>query len=190
MYNIEFSDEQQQAVLGYFAERDIAIDLPFLQGFLFATCVDPNGIEVEQWLKTLTKDDQALDEAIAVALMALHHEISEQVYESGFQLPWHATSPLQQKHSWCEGFLMAATPFYQQLMASPLNDELKQALQVSTEQLGLFSLDEAQLQAYCAQVKQPLAEFIQEQSELAAEFAPAYAELVEVAAVNSGLFEG
>ncbi|MEJ6476000.1 UPF0149 family protein [Pseudoalteromonas piscicida] len=189
MQDFSFTAAHQQCLEQYFSERKLSIDIAFLQGYLFATCIDPNGIEVEKWLKTLTNADPQLDERVAFALMALHHEISEQVYETGFQLPWHSETPLPQKINWAEGFLMAATPFYEQLMSSPLTEEIKQALQMSTEQLGLFALGEQQLTIYCDKIGQSFAEFQTTQAQLANEFAASYAELVEVAAVNSGLFE-
>ncbi|TMN42707.1 UPF0149 family protein [Pseudoalteromonas sp. S2755] len=189
MHDFSFTAADQLNLENYFSARKLSIDIAFLQGYLFATCIDPNGIEVEKWLKTLTNADPELDESIAFALMALHHEISEQVYETEFQLPWNGETPLEQKINWAEGFLMAATPFYEQLMSSPLADDIKQALQVSTEQLGLFALGEQQLTIYCDKVGQSLTEFQLTQAQLAAEFAASYAELVEVAAVNSGLFE-
>ncbi|RRS07242.1 hypothetical protein EAG18_17895 [Pseudoalteromonas sp. J010] len=189
MHNFSFTPAQQHCLENYFSTRKLSIDISFLQGYLYATCIDPNGIEAQQWLKVLTNADPALDESVVFALMALHHEISEQVYETGFTLPWHADTPLPEKINWAEGFLMAATPFYEQLMSSPLADDIKQALQVSTEQLGLFALGEHQLTLYCEKIGQSLEEFQVTQAQLADEFAGSYAELVEVAAVKSGLFE-
>ncbi|WP_440054320.1 UPF0149 family protein [Pseudoalteromonas sp. T1lg65] len=189
MYQFNFTEEHLACIENYLQAHALSTNFAFLQGYLFAVSVSPDGIEVEQWLNVITHNDDSLDEQVAFALMALHHQITEAVYQSGFSLPWNEDTCLSEKESWCEGFLMGAMPFYEKLMASSLDDELKQALSVSTEQLGFFSLGEQQLQAFCTQTGQDLEHLVQQQSELAEEFAPAYAELVEAAAVASGLYD-
>ncbi|MBE0369788.1 MULTISPECIES: UPF0149 family protein [Pseudoalteromonas] len=182
---------QQQAVLNqYFSTRDTAFNLEQVAGYFFAQICSPDATEVEQWMKVITAEDDAISEDVVFALMALHHDISEQVYSDCFCLKWHEDTHYLDCQQWSRGFLLGVTPYYERLIhTQEVSEELKQALQMSTEQLSFFTLEESQVKTYCQQTNTDMTLFIQQQMQLAGEFAGGYAQLIEATAISSGLYD-
>ncbi|KKE80908.1 hypothetical protein N481_10565 [Pseudoalteromonas luteoviolacea S4047-1] len=183
-----------EALLNEYLEQRIqtnseVFELKALQGFLFATVCGPDGIEPEMWLSHVTGGDEKISEDVVFAMLALHHHISEQVFSNGFVLPFDGESSWQDKQLWSTGFLYGCQSYLNKLNESDLlSDELKQALVTSTELLGFFSLEYAQVETYCQSIEVDINEFTTQQYQLAAEVAPAYAELIEQVALGSGLY--
>ncbi|TMO58476.1 UPF0149 family protein [Pseudoalteromonas phenolica] len=189
MLEFSFTEQHKALLTDYLSSTEQALPYAVCEGYLFAIICSPVGIEMEQWLTIVSGGDEQIAEEHVFALMALHHDISERVFSGQFQLPYTsmAVAELQQ---WSQGFLAGIEHFYAGLVNSEvLNDELKQALISSTEQLGFFSLDQSQIAAYCDANNVELNSFCQQQHEIANEFAVAYVQLVENAAVESGLYE-
>ncbi|ALO43576.1 UPF0149 family protein [Pseudoalteromonas phenolica] len=189
MLEFSFTEQHKALLTDYLSSTEQALPYAVCEGYLFAIICSPAGIEMEQWLTIVSGGDEQIAEEHVFALMALHHDISERVFSGQFQLPYTsmAVAELQQ---WSQGFLAGIEHFYAGLVNSEvLNDELKQALISSTEQLGFFSLDQSQIAAYCDANNVELNSFCQQQHEIANEFAVAYVQLVENAAVESGLYE-
>lgn len=51
MHDFSFTAADQLNLENYFSARKLSIDIAFLQGYLFATCIDPNGIELISGLR-------------------------------------------------------------------------------------------------------------------------------------------
>jgi len=188
---LEFSfTEQHKALLeGYLSSSEQALSYAVCEGYLFAIICSPAGIEVEQWLTAVSGGDEQIAEEHVFALMALHHDISERVFSGQFQLPYRSTAVVELQQ-WSQGFLAGIEHFYAELVNSgALNNEMKQALISSTEQLGFFSLEQSQIAQFCDVNGFEIQTFYQQQHELANEFAMAYVQLVENAAVESGLYD-
>lgn len=189
-FEFSYTEAHRSLLLDYLASREGAYNLGQIEGYLFAQICSPNAIEIETWLAEVTAGDTAISEDVIFALMALHHQISEQVYSGHFTLNWQPHIDYAMCHSWSQGFLLAVTPYYEALLgATEVSAELKQALQMSTEQLGFFSLEESQVLDYCQKTSLNSRDFMAQQIELASEFATGYAQLIEAAAVSSGLFD-
>jgi uncharacterized protein YecA (UPF0149 family) len=189
---LEFNyTEQHKALLStYLANRPSAMTLSQAEGYLFALICSPSATEVEQWLNEITANDTQLSEEVVFALMALHHQISEQVFSQQYALPWSEMTAYQSKQEWSIGFLQGAQPYFEYLIqAHGLSEDLKQALQMATEQLAFFSLSSEQVRSYCEQLNCDEHIFVSEQTALAKDFAPSYAQLIENVAVASGLFD-
>ncbi|MFC3034810.1 UPF0149 family protein [Pseudoalteromonas fenneropenaei] len=184
MYQFEFTDSARQLLAQLMKSDPQQRSLAFIEGWLFADICAPQAREAQEWLDALQLAPSPLDEEQVFAFMAFHHHISEQVFaESGYQLPWQDVASWPQLHDWSLGFLAGVARYLDTLLtAQGQSLELQQALQQSTEQLGFFALQSAQITAYCEQ--QGIAEtaFLQQQIDLAAEFAPHYVMLIEAAA--------
>ncbi|OHU86875.1 MULTISPECIES: UPF0149 family protein [Pseudoalteromonas] len=190
MLDFSFTVEHEKLLADYLAARSEAMSLAMTKGYLFALICGPNAVEVEQWLHDISAADDNMDESVVFAFMALHHQISEQVFAGNYQLPWTAHSDYQSRHQWSVGFITAAQPYFEAILtAEKLSNELKEALQVATEQLAFFSLSQSQVSEYCQQINCDETEFLTQQSELAGEFAKGFAQLIEVVAVDSGLYD-
>ena len=192
MNELEFSytEAHQRLLTEYLSMREGAFNLAQVSGYLFAQICSPDAVEVEQWIAIITADDNALAEDVMFAFMAFHHDISERVYTEQYRLEWDKKSSYTCRQHWSQGFLVGAEPYYEKLLnAQTLPDELKQALQMATEQLSFFSLAESQVREYCQKTGVVPMEFIAQQAELASEFANGYAQLIEAAALSSGLYD-
>lgn len=188
MLEFNFTQAHQALLEAYLTGNEKALSYPACQGYLFASICSPAGVEVEQWLAVLTANDDTLEESCVFAFMALHHQISEQVFSGQFDLPW-LTWAFTEKQAWSQGFLMGIEHFYARLVnATNLTDDMRQALMTATEQLGFFSLEEQQVAQFCEQNALVFDDFCMQQALLASDFAPAYAELIEAAAIESGLY--
>lgn len=193
MMDFSYQPAHEALLIAYLDQRmqtnPEVFELKALEGFLFATVCSPDGIEPEMWLSHVTGGDEQISEDVVFAMLALHHHISEQVFSSGFTLPFDEASPWQDKQLWSTGFLHGCQSYLNKLNESEqLSDELKQALVTSTELLGFFSLEYAQVEAYCQSIEADVNDFVTQQFQLAAEVAPAYAELIEQVALGSGLY--
>ncbi|MBQ4878129.1 UPF0149 family protein [Pseudoalteromonas luteoviolacea] len=193
MMDFSYQPAHEALLVNYLSQRaqtypDV-LELKSLEGFLFATICSPDGVEPEAWLSHVTGADEQVSEDVVFALLALHHHISEQVFSSGFALPFDLSSPWSDKQLWSTGFLHGCQSYLNKLNHSDtLSDELKQALVTSTELLGFFSLQLDQVEVYCKSIEVGIETFIEQQYQLASEVAPAYAELIEQVALSSGLY--
>ncbi|MBD1582349.1 UPF0149 family protein [Pseudoalteromonas sp. S16_S37] len=190
MLEFSFTPEHRQLLEHYISQREGAMPLSWVQGYLFASICGPNAVEVEQWLAEITVHDQDIDESVVFAYMALHHQITEQVFAGTYQLPWLNDTEYSLRQLWSMGFLSGVQGYFEQLQASnELSSELKEALQMATEQLAFFSLEHSQVSQYCAQSQCDESVFLDQQAQLAQEFAQGYAELIEAVALQSGLYD-
>tara|TARA_Y100000588_G_C14097688_1_gene857355 strand:+ start:572 stop:1150 length:579 start_codon:yes stop_codon:yes gene_type:complete len=188
MLEFSFTEQHKALLIDYLSSTEQALPYAVCEGYLFAIICSPAGVEMEQWLTITSGGDEQIAEEQVFALMALHHDISERVFSGQFQLPYTSTA-LVELQEWSQGFLAGVEHFYDELVNSAvLNDELKQALISSTEQLGFFALEQSQIAAYCDANDVELNSFYNQQHLIANEFAMAYVQLVENAAVESGLY--
>ncbi|MCG7549101.1 UPF0149 family protein [Pseudoalteromonas sp. Of7M-16] len=190
MMDFNYLPAHETLLTQYLEQRPEALNLRALEGFLFAIVCSPDGVEPEMWLSEVTAADEHISEEVVFALLALHHQISEQVFTQGFSLPFTLSSSWQDKQQWSVGFLHGCQGYLNKLsQCEQLSEELQQALVTSTELLGFFSLGHDQIEAYCQSIEADINAFVEQQYQLAAEIAPAYAELIEQVAVNSGLYD-
>ena len=192
MLDFIYTKEQQTQLEDFLTatDDDRAMSLMMAQGYLFALICGPSPLEVEQWLEEIVPDRAPFDEQIVFAFMALYHDISEAVFNDSYTLPIGTHYDYSTIQQWSMGFLHGVNSYFQLLLdASRVPKELKEALQMSTEQLSFFSLEFQQIETYCKANKLVVTAFITQQLELANEFAPGYAQLIEAVAVESGLFD-
>jgi len=157
MLEFSFTAQHKALLTDYLSSTELALPYAVCEGYLFAIICSPAGIEMEQWLTTVSGGDEQIAEEHVFALMALHHDISERVFSGQFQLPY-ASKAVVELQQWSQGFLAGIEHFYAELVNSVvLNDELNS--------------------------------FCQQQHAIANEFAMAYVQLVENAAVESGLYD-
>ncbi|CAH9066498.1 hypothetical protein PSECIP111951_03826 [Pseudoalteromonas holothuriae] len=190
MLEFNFTPQHRQQLNEYIALRDSAMPLSAVQGYLFALICGPDATEVEQWLAQVSGNDLAMDETIVFSYMALHHQISEQVFSGCYQLPCSGEVDYGDRHLWSVGFVHGTSSYFEPLLTSnKVSSEFKEALQMATEQLAFFSLEHEQVAAYCASHDCDEALFVHQQGELAQEFAQGYAQLIETVALESGLYD-
>lgn len=188
MLELTYTSCQRALLKEYFALPNNRMTYEQCEGYLFAIICSPDGIEAEQWLAFVSGQDEHITEEQVFALMALHYDISEQVFNEKFILPYQP-SDFDSLHQWSQGFLIGVENFYSGLVNSELlGNELRQALVLATEQLGFFSLEFAQINQYCEVNAREVSEFCNEQHTLANDFAKNYAQLIETTAVASDLY--
>lgn len=189
--HIPESTPQQEAQLSAFlACQNQAMTLAECQGYLFAVICAPAPLDVHQWLEEMIPDiDGKLPEDMLFSFMALYHKISEQVFATGFKLPYSVGSESVSLTQWCAGFAKGAKPYVENLMhCSQLNAELKEALQSAFTSLSFFALKTEQLTQIAQQNKLSLTDLSQQKYELMGDFSLGFAELIEIVAVESGLY--
>lgn len=188
MLEFSYTEAHQTLLKAYLSQSEQAMPYALCEGYLFATICSPAGIEAEQWLSAVSGGDELIAEEQVFALMALHHDISEHVFNGSFQLSY-GIAEYDSLQQWSQGFLLGIEHFYAGLAnAEPLTDELRQALVAATEKLGFFSLEQTQIKQFCEANNLELENFCAEQHTIANEFAPAYVQIIENAAVASGLY--
>lgn len=193
-----FTPEHAQQLSTFLASHGQAMTLPQSQGYLFAVICSPEPLDVHQWLEVIVPDTQGqLDEQVLFAFMGLYHQISEQVYETGFKLPvslkHHDDNDsyldLDDCQMWCQGFIQGAQAYYNKLsQVTDLDTALLEALQTAYASLGFFALEADVIAAIAKQNNLSEVKLAQSQYELMGDFALGFAELIEIIAVQSGLY--
>ena len=193
-----FTEQHAEQLNNFLAGHSQAMTLAQSQGYLFAVICSPEPLDVHEWLEVIVPNTQGqLDEEILFSFMALYHQISEQVYETGFKLPvslkHHADNDsyldLDDCQMWCQGFIQGAQVYYNKLsQVTGLDAALLEALQTAYASLGFFALDADVIAAIAKQNNLSEVQLAQSQYELIGDFALGFAELIEIVAVQSGLY--
>ncbi|KPH92867.1 hypothetical protein AMS58_20380 [Pseudoalteromonas porphyrae] len=194
----EFTLQHSQQLSAFLASRKGAMTLPQSQGYLFAIICSPEPLDVHEWLEQIIPDIQGqLEEQMLFSFMAMYHQISEQVYETGFKLPVSLQIgadnenylDLHECQQWCLGFVHGSQSYVDKLMqAGSLSVELKEALQTAYASLGFFALEPEVIATIAQKNQLSDAQLSQQQYELMGDFALGFAELIEIIAVQSGLY--
>ena len=194
----EFTQQHGQQLSTYLASRNGAMTFVQSQGYLFAVICSPEPLDVHEWLEQIVPDTHGqLEEQTLFAFMALYHQISEQVYETGFKLPVSllvsdqddSYLDLHECQQWCQGFVQGAQVYIDKLMqADALTTDLTDALQTAYASLGFFALEPQLITTIAQQNQLSEIQLCQQQYELMGDFALGFAELIEIIAVQSGLY--
>ncbi|MEO2281302.1 UPF0149 family protein [Pseudoalteromonas pernae] len=175
--------------------------MPFakVNGYLFALVCAASPIEPDDWLaEVLGKDAAQTDESVLFALMNLHHHVSEQVYDTGFNL--HKSVPLNASWQdnlasnsaislWASGFNLGVSRYIDTLLsAEALEAETKEMLSQAILVLGLFS-SESDFVALAQANAQNEQQFHDQVLDMMGDFSLGFADLIEISAVQSGLFD-
>ncbi len=176
------------------------LSLTAVKGLFFAVVAAPSPVATEDWLDVIfggaAPANMADDKLFAI--IALHNTISEQVYETGAQLPaecvvsavsedcFNAGHPLNE---WAIGFALGAAFYYQDLLdALPEDAEIATILQTAYLSLSYFA---------CAETAQEIAalqqvswqDFNVSILDMMPDFVVAYAQVIEQAAIATGNFD-
>lgn len=194
----EFSAQHGQQLSSYLASHDGAMTLVQSKGYLFAVICSPEPLGVHEWLEQIVPNTNGqLEEQVLFAFMALYHQISEQVYETGFKLPVSlqvngeddSYLDLHECQQWCQGFVQGAQSYIDKLLqADTLTADLTEALQTAYASLGFFALDPQLISTIAQQNQLSDVQLSQQQFAVMGDFALGFAELIEIIAVQSGLY--
>ena len=184
----QFTELHAKQLSTFLDTQPKAMTLLQSQGYLFGVICSPEPLEVHQWIEQILPDmANDLDEDVLFLFMALYHQISEQVFEVGYKLPTQFDAFFCK--SWSEGFLKATTIYTQKLLsAKQLEAQYKEALQSSQATLSFFALEGQVIRQIAVQNNTDEALLCQQQYELMGDFALGFAELIEIVALNSGLY--
>jgi len=184
----QFTEQHAKLLSEFLTTQPGAMSLIQSQGYLFGTICSPEPLEVHQWLEQIlpnTAND--LDEDMLFLFMALHHQVSEQVFELGYKLP--AEFDLEFCQQWSAGFLTASQTYTHKLLQSEqLDIQYKQALESAQATLSFFALDAPTIAQIAQQNNIDELHLCAQQYELMGDFALGFAELIEIVALNSGLY--
>lgn len=184
----QFTQAHAQQLNSFLQTQSQAMSLTQSEGYLFGVICSPEPLEVEQWLgHILPNTDNTLDEEIVFLFMALYHKISEQVFEVGYTLP--AIFNHDYCNQWCRGFFTASQSYTQKLLvAEQLEQQYKDTIESAHATLSFFALDELTITQIAVQNNMSEAQLFKQQYELMGDFALGFAELIEIVALNSGLY--
>ena len=184
----QFTEQHAKLLSEFLTTQPGAMSLIQSQGYLFGTICSPEPLEVHQWLEQIlpnTAND--LDEDMLFLFMALHHQVSEQVFELGYKLPAEFDREFCQQ--WSAGFLTASQTYTHKLLQSEqLDIQYKQALESAQATLSFFALDAPTIAQIAQQNNIDELHLCEQQYELMGDFALGFAELIEIVALNSGLY--
>jgi len=196
------SPQQQQQLNSWLLEKSPngTLSLTAVKGYLFAVIASPDAIEVSEWLTTIfNQQTDSLPDDITLSLAILYNEISDNMFDSGIELPEHveysdmaqanflAGHPL---HEWSLGFACGINFYSQKLLDSPnLPPELLESFSLAIMAFTFFAdRDNADL-VVASQQQSTLDEFSPLMYQLIKELIPEFAQLVEQVALSSGLYE-
>ena len=184
----QFTEQHAKLLSEFLTTQPGAMSLIQSQGYLFGTICSPEPLEVHQWLEQIlpnTAND--LDEDMLFLFMALHHQVSEQVFELDYKLP--VEFDLEFCQQWSAGFLTASQTYTHKLLQSEqLDIQYKQALESAQATLSFFALDKPKIAQIAQQNNIDELHLCAQQYELMGDFALGFAELIEIVALNSGLY--
>lgn len=184
----QFTELHAKQLSTFLDTQPHAMTLQQSQGYLYGVICSPDPLDVHEWLEVILPNvGSNLDEEMLFLFMALYHQISEQVFESGYKLP--ANYDKEFCNQWSKGFLTASTSYTQKLLAAPqLDAQYKEALEAAHATLSFFALDEHVINEIASQNALDELQLCQQQYELMGDFALGFAELIEIVALNSGLY--
>ena len=202
MQQLYLTPDEKKALADWLASDETAenaMAFAQLQGYLFALICAPEPLDVEVWVKQAVGDDLSqLSQDHLFALMALHNEMSEQVFDTGFQLPdyfkvAHSLSPQMLVQSeaqlWSLGFAQGAKEYTTALLKSDeLPEEFATTFSFAYHCLA-FLAEPDKLAASATKQGHELAQYCHHMLTLMADFSLGFAELVEAAALASGFFQ-
>ena len=184
----QFTEQHAKQLSTFLDTQSQAMTLTQSQGYLFGVICSPEPLDVHEWMAAILPNTaNNVDEEMLFLFMALYHQISEQVFEVGYKLP--AQYNYEFCSNWSAGFVMATTSYTQKLLSSTaLEAEYKQALESAQATLSFFALDGQTISQIALQNSIDEQLLCQQQYELMGDFALGFAELVEIVALNSGLY--
>jgi hypothetical protein len=184
----QFTELHAKQLSTFLDTQPKAMTLTQSQGYLFGVICSPDPLDVHEWIeKILPSTANNLDEEILFLFMALYHQISEQVFEVGYKLPTVYSHDFCR--NWSKGFLKATTVYTHKLLgAEQLEVEYKEALESAQATLSFFALDEQTITLIATQNNIDVQQVCLQQYELMGDFALGFAELIEIVALNSGLY--
>lgn len=176
------------------------LSLMAVKGYLFALVASPDPVEVEHWLTFIFAghEDLELPEDKIFALISVYNEISDQVYGDGGRLPAGVQYspgakdnfvPGHPLHEWSLGFAHGIAFYNEKLMeALPENTEVSEEYAIAIMTLGFFADWEMAQSVIALQEQTDVEAFSQLMFELTQEFVKGFAQLVEQAALATGLY--
>ena len=184
----QFTEQHVKQLSIFLDTQSQAMTLTQSQGYLFGVICSPEPLDVHEWMAAILPNTaNNVDEEMLFLFMALYHQISEQVFEVGYKLP--AQYNYEFCSNWSAGFVTATTSYTQKLLSSTtLEAEYKQALESAQATLSFFALDGQTISQIALQNSIDEQLLCQQQYELMGDFALGFAELVEIVALNSGLY--
>ncbi|MBQ4834159.1 UPF0149 family protein [Pseudoalteromonas sp. MMG010] len=187
MHFPEFTEQHIQQLTAFLAEQPNSMTFSQSEGYLFAVICSPEPLEVHQWMANIIADENAVGEETLFLFMALYHKISEAVFNTGYKLP--AAFNAQCMSQWCNGFITGSSAYSDKLLKqTQLPAEYVQALSSAQASLSFFALTSEAITEIAKQNNMSKERLIEQQYDLMKDFSLGYAELIEVVAVNSGLY--
>lgn len=186
---IEFTKEDKIALASWLeSDENKAHAMPIaqLEGFLFALIAAPSPIVEDVWVKqALGEKSEHLADDKLFALMAFHNDVSDEVFEKGYDLASRIQilSPSKanltntaELHFWAHGFALGINHYIEPIVTSEsLNTELQEAIAMTLGYLCFFAdlANDASLSDDVLELVQP--------------FAQGFSELIEACVLDAGL---
>ncbi len=167
-----------------------------VEGYLFALICAPEPVENEVWIREVFSGDIShISDDRLFDLMAFYNHIAHQVFDIGYQIPkalvvtqdvQHNFIPDSYLHLWSVGFVKGICTYHEKLQVAT-QGEVNIAFNMAIQYLSYFS--DIALASQLSKIEQvDLAQLNIKVFSLMNDFAVGFAELVEMAALESGLY--
>jgi hypothetical protein len=187
MHAPEFNAAHSRQLADFLSEQLNAMTLAQSEGYLFSVICSPEPLEVHQWLAKIVPNSDELEEGLLFSFMALYHKISEAVFGQGYTLPTVFNADYAKQ--WSKGFVTGSAVYAPKLLNHlGVPEEYAEALSFAQSCLSFFSLTNEGIADIAQQNKRTVNELSLQQYELMKDFSLGYAELIELVAINSGLY--
>lgn len=196
------TDQQEQQLASWLLDKapSQTLSLTAVKGYLFAVIASPDPIDVNQWLSLIfnNQPDEIPDE-ITLTLAQLYNHISDQVFDSGYQLPqiveysdvveanFLSGHPL---HEWSLGFACGVS-FYSSKMFEhmPADTEINDTFSLCLMAMTYFSDRQVADEVVAQQEQTNLMHFSPAMFEMINDLVGEFAQIVEHAALSTGLYD-
>jgi len=196
------TNEQEQQLNSWLLDKapSQTLSLTAVKGYLFAIIASPDPIDVNQWLPLIFNDKmQKVPDEITLCLAQLYNATSDDIFENGYQLPptvefsdmaeanFLSGHPL---HEWSLGFACGVNFYSQNLFEHmPSDTEISETFSLAVMAMTYFANRDIAQDIVEQQEQTNLSQFSPVMFEMIGDLVADYAQIVEQAALSTGLFD-
>jgi len=199
----QLTNEQEQQLSHWLVDEapSQTLCLNAVKGYLFAVIASPDPIEVNDWLPIIfNAETDSIPDEITMILAQLYNHTSDLVFDQGYKLPqvlefseemveanFLSGHPL---HEWSYGFACGAN-FYSNKLLDNLTEEseILESFTLAIMALTFFADRQMAQEVVDSQDDSNLSVFAPIMYSMIGDLVPEYAQLVEQAALSTGLYD-
>jgi len=196
------TNEQEQQLSSWLLDKapSQTLSLTAVKGYLFAIIASPDPIDVNQWLPLIFNNQaHEVPDEITLIIAQLYNSISDDIFDNGYQLPgviecsemndanFLSGHPL---HEWSLGFACGVNFYSHKIFDHlPADSEINETFSLSLMAMSYFADKEIAQEIVEQQEQTTIAQFSPVMYQMIVDLVPDYAQIVEQAALSTGLFD-